>query len=236
MNDCEQMIEAGAYVLHALEAREAEDYALHLEDCADCRVEVARLSAVVDTLPVGVPQFAAPASLKRSVMSVVEGEAELLNAAIATPDKVGRPRRTWWSRVRLAPALAGGLACALIALGIGVGVSFRDDAAAPVVRTVAAQDAPAGARVRFEVADDGHTDLVMAGMPAAPKGKVWQVWRMDARNRITPTRTLFTTPSDGSARVQVDGGVRPGTRLLVSAERPGGAQTPTSAPVITVAL
>jgi anti-sigma-K factor RskA len=228
---CERRNDAACYAVGALDAREARVFRQHLSHCEECQAEIASLQAVVDTLPMAAPQIDPPRALKSRIMRVVDAEAELFAAATVTPPKVRRRRLP-----SLTPALAAAMACVLLALGVVTGTAINGPDGPPPVRTVAAADEPAGSRVRVEVAADGHTDLVLDRMPAPPEGKVWQVWRLDRAGQVVPTRTLFTTPADGRARVQVDGGVTGAKALLVSAEPAGGSRAPTSAPVIQASV
>ncbi|MGA7705839.1 MAG: hypothetical protein WB998_13195, partial [Solirubrobacteraceae bacterium] len=81
-NGCEEERgQAAAYVLSALEQREAERYREHLDGCARCAAEVARLQPVADSLATSVSPVVASDELRASVMARVRSEAELLNAA-----------------------------------------------------------------------------------------------------------------------------------------------------------
>ncbi len=67
--------DGAAYVLGALEPREAEIFQRHLTVCATCREEVAVLQRVTDELPMAVPQYRLPAPLRRRVVRTVRAEA-----------------------------------------------------------------------------------------------------------------------------------------------------------------
>ena len=61
---CPHTQDAGAWVLRALDAPDAERFESHLASCSACRDEVADLQMVVDTLPIAAPQTAPPPELK----------------------------------------------------------------------------------------------------------------------------------------------------------------------------
>ena len=59
-NPCVHGLEAGAYVLGALRAREHEAYERHLRECEPCRAEVAELRVAADALPLAAPWSVPP--------------------------------------------------------------------------------------------------------------------------------------------------------------------------------
>ena len=73
-------------------------------------------------------------------------------------------------------------------------------------------------------------------MPAAPAGKVYEVWLARAGRAPAATSALFDVAADGSAAVDVPGDVRGVNEVLVTPERRGGSARPTHAPVISARL
>jgi hypothetical protein len=77
--------------------------------------------------------------------------------------------------------------------------------------------------------------LVVAGMAAPPKGRIYQVWLDhpgDGR-APQPTAVLFSVNKHGNASVDVPGDLRHVSAVLVTDEPDGGSQVPSSRPVIT---
>lgn len=244
---CPRLDDAGAYVLHALDEDEARSYAEHLETCEVCAPEVASLQAIADTLPMAAPQLVPPPHIRDRLMSVVESEAELLRAAgpeadrpaparrePAPPRRRGLRERLGWP-TGLSPAFAAALAAVLVLAGAGAGVLISDgDDDGGAVRTLAAQEAPAGAEVAVEVHDDRAT-LVARHLPSPSPGRVYQVWLR--RGEIPePTHTLFTVRPDGRAQVEVDEPLRGAEEVLVTEEPSGGSVIPSGQPVIAASL
>jgi anti-sigma-K factor RskA len=244
MTECRRTDDAGVYALGALDEREARDFELHLATCQACAETVADLAQVVHTLPMAAPQMVPPPELKSRIMAVVQAEADLFAAAEGrgadrAPQAARRDRWAWLRMPRLAPLAAAGMACAVLAAGIGLGAALTagDDAPGPqVVAAYPAAKAPGSARVAVEVREDGSGQLVASKLPAPPDGKVWQVWLMDAAGKVKPTHALFTVPADGAVRVAIDGDVTTAQQVLVSAEPPGGSQAPTSPAVVAADL
>jgi anti-sigma factor RsiW len=251
---CEHTDDAGAWVLGALPEEEERRFAAHLEACAICRREVAELQMVADTLPLAAVQVAPPPELKDRIMSVVRAEADVLEAAgpqadviarepAAAPDEAPpaaakrerKPRdRPWWRRSlpALRPVPAALAAAGILALGIAFGALVAGGG--PSEQTVRAQvvapGAP-GARAALTVTGDQAT-LAVRNFPAPPNGRVYQVWlKRPGQAAPEPTNALFDV-RDGTATVDVPGGVKGVDQVLVTAEPNGGSAAPTRAPVI----
>jgi anti-sigma-K factor RskA len=231
---CQHRDDAGAWVLGALAEADAHTFARHLEGCDDCRAEVAELQVVADVLPLASPQLLPPPELKSRIMRIVEAEAELLRAAGPEADRPVRPaprrRRGWLGGLR--PGLAVGLACAVVAIAVAVGVLASTGGGD--VREIRAQ-APPGAQVALRVEGD-RGELQIERMPAPPPGRVYQVWLVRGKGTPEPTRTLFTVPSDGRAKVTIDEPLDDADQVLVSDEPDGGSAQPTGSVVVNARL
>jgi anti-sigma-K factor RskA len=242
-HECDQALEAGAYLLKALPADERSAYAEHLQSCQECRHEVEQLRSVVDTLPIAAPQLAPPPELKDRIMRIVDSEAELLRASgpeadrVRTPQKAEGRTRRWASGLFLRPAVAGGLASILIAVGVAGGVLLSGGDSTPSTRNVTAQVAAAGATATVSV-QDGRAALHVRNLPAAPFGKVYQVWiRRKGVPAPIPTHTLFNVrKSDGSAVVPIEESVKDVEQVMVTDEPDGGSTQPTGTQLISATL
>jgi anti-sigma-K factor RskA len=234
----------GAYVLGALPADECVGFEAHLAACAACRDDVADLQSAADALPASVPPVAPPPELKGRIMAIVESEAALLAAAGERADRPERkpapaseparaPRRGRLRGWTLRPALAAGLAAALLLVG-GLGgalVSSGGRDAQTVTASVDPAQAP-DAQVRLQVRD-GTAMLVAERMPPPPRGRVYQVWLKRPGSDPEPTSALWTVRQDGSAEVAVPGSLDDVEAVLVTSEPMGGSDVPSRAPVIT---
>jgi anti-sigma-K factor RskA len=233
-DDCRHRDDAGPWVLGALDGEDARVFAVHLESCPICRLEVAELQVVADVLPMAAPQLVPPPALKSRIMEVVESEAQLLRAAGPDADRPGgrasdRERRRFFGWLRPLPAAV--LATALLALGVVAGVLLsgsEDTTSHPGF-------GPQGAQVALRVTGE-HGVLDLRGMPAAPLGRVYQVWLIHGKDKPRPTHTLFTVPSDGRARVEILESLKGTDQVLVTTEPPGGSEQPTSAPLMGAKL
>ncbi len=220
--------DAAAFVLGALEDRELDAFRTHLAQCADCRAEVASLQGVVDALPMSAPPVPVPRALKRRVMDGVRAEP------MGAPETRRRPR----SRPSFAlsrPALTGGavLAAAVIAVA-GIELAGSGSTSARLVQaSVAGPAREAAAYVRLQ---GSRGELVLARMPPAPPGHIYEVWLKRGGEPVQPTSSLFGVTSAGTAAVDVPGNLRNVDQVLVTAEPLGGSSVPTSTPVIVARL
>jgi anti-sigma-K factor RskA len=234
MSPCERGIDAGAYVLGALEPDERDAFAAHLEGCEGCRSELATLRGAADALPLAAPQVPPPPELEDRIMAVVRSEATLLRAAGAAADRPApRRRRLRLRALVLRPLPAAALACALLAIGVGAGALIEGGSGGGH-RQVAARVMFAGApraRATLDIAAGGAS-LRLQGVPAPPAGKVYEVWLERRPGAYEPTDALFTVGPRGDASVNVPGDLEGVRHVLVTAEPRGGSAQPTSAPVI----
>ena len=224
--------ECGAYVLGALEEHEAVALREHLESCVLCRDDVERLGAVAEVLGLGVPPHAPPAELRARVLDTVRAEAALFEAASPR-----RPQRRRWPAPALRPL--GVLVGASLALGIAVGALVIAPGAT-TTRVVPAAVAPASrwhaahapAALLRESGTQG--ELVLSGLPPAPRARIYEVW-IERDGRAQPTSALFNATSAGTATVAVPD-LAGASAVLVTAERLGGASTPTMKPLVVATL
>jgi anti-sigma-K factor RskA len=231
---------AAAYLLGALEEREARAFEAHLAECPLCREEVDALAPAARALPASVEPVAPPPSLKTRIMAEVEREAALLAAAGPEADRPAaraprRPRRSWLGLSRrLAPVAIAAVLLLGVAIGVGVsqiGGSGERTVQAQVLDKARAPDASA----EVEVADDGAT-LVARGLPAPPSGRVYQIWLARPGHAPEPTSALFTPRRDGTATATVPGDLSGVEKMLVTDEPEGGSRQPTTSPLLAATM
>jgi len=234
VSDCRRIDDAASYVLRAMPDDEAEAFAYHLGDCEACAAKVEELEFVSHALLSGVPQLTAPPQIRDRVMEIVRAEAELLQAAGAGADR-GERSKSRKGRFWLRPLPTVAVAAVLLALGLATGALLSGDDGAGPSRTIAAQSAPPGARAEMRMGADA-AKLVVSGIPAPKKGRIYQVW-LDHRNDrqpVQPTKALFSVNHDGEASVDVPGELGDVSTVLVTSEPLGGSEIPTRQPIIRV--
>jgi hypothetical protein len=233
--------EIGAYLLGALTDVERQAFERHMETCPECRYEIEQLRPAADALPRSVEQVEPPASLKTSLMEIVEREAreaavgEGEQARAAPPARSRPPLR---ERLRL-PSLRPGFALAALLLGLvagfGVAQLGGDDGGRTVVATVDQSRIPQGSgNLRVEGEGDDGAILRVSGMPEPGGGRVYQAW-VQRGGMIIPQPTFEVGP-DGSGAVAVPDDLSDAQAVLVTRERRGGASAPSEEPILSVPL
>ena len=214
--------DAAAFVLGALEPSEAEAFRKHMVSCVVCRDEVASLQQVSNALPMAAPQYEVPRGLRRRVLKDVRSHPR---AAPASERRRGRSG-PWLGMPRGALAAVAAVIVALVivgAVGLGTGGSGGG-------RLIRAQVTGAGtAQLRIS---SGRGELVMRGMPAPPRGHVYELWIQRGSAAPSPTSALFSVTSAGAGDVGVPGSLKGVSRVMVTPEPAGGSLAPTHAPVI----
>ena len=233
---CPRIDDAASYVLRAIPDGEWEGYAAHVSSCSVCAAKIDELSVVADALLSGVPQLSAPPEIRSRVMSVVNAEAELLNAAGPMADRpIQRAPSRRLGLQWLRPWPAAVLAASLLALGIGGGALLSGAGGGDPAKSIACAQAPSGASCQMRVADD-NAKLVVTGLPAPPEGRIYQVW-LDRDNGTAPepTEALFSVRK-GRASVDVPGDLEGVRQVLVTHEPLGGSEVPTRQPIIAARM
>jgi Anti-sigma-K factor rskA/Putative zinc-finger len=232
--------EIGAYLLGALTDLERQAFERHLESCAECRNEIEGLRPAAEALPRSVEQVEPPASLKTSLMEIVEREAREAAAAEGKQTKAApaRSRPPLRERLRLPslrPALAVGALVLALAVGFGVAQLGGDDGARTVAATVDQNRIPEGSgNLRLEGDGEDGAILRVNDMPDLRRRQVYQAWVQ--RNGMVIPQPTFEVGPDGSGAVAVPEDLSDAQAVLVTREPRGGATEPSEQPIMSVSL
>jgi anti-sigma factor RsiW len=207
------------YALDALTGDDRARFEEHLERCDRCRDELAGLRGAASALAFAVEGPRPPAALRGRILDAVGAEGQTVLPL--------RPRRT----IAVAVAAAGAVAATAAAVAFGVWAASlhsslaHERAAVRVLGDPNARRVPvSGARGQLVVAQSGDAVLAVA-LPAPPKGKTYEAWIENGSVRRAGEfdgRTLSLT-----------GRVERGARVLVTLERAGGVDAPTSQPLLS---
>jgi anti-sigma-K factor RskA len=224
--------DVAAYALGALEPAEADAFRRHLESCSVCAHELASFRQVVDELPLSAPRYPAPPELRRRVLAAAAREPRLDRS----PRSSGRDRRARWApislpRFRDRAIVVVGAVAALIAVAVVTLVLTSGSRSSE--RIITAHVTGPG-RATLRVAHD-HGELIVHGLAAPPRGKIYEVWLQRGR-RALPTSALFGVTANGNGDVAVPGDLSGVSRVMVTPEPLGGSRVPTHAPVIVATL
>jgi anti-sigma-K factor RskA len=232
--------DCGAYLLDALSDLERQAFEAHLAVCVECRQEVEHLQSAADALPRSVTPLAAPASLKRSLMEVVEREAKERRPAPARRSLGERLGDLVPSFARARPAFALTAAALVLAIGVAGGIGLGQLGSGderPGDRTLSAS-------VDHTRLPSASADLVVPaggarggilrvhGLPSPASDRVYQVWIRRGRE-VTPGPT-FLPRADGSGAAAVPDSLTGADEVMVTREHRGGAPSPTEQPVMHV--
>jgi len=224
--------DVAAYALGALQPAEAEAFVRHLQSCSVCAQELASFRQVVDQLPLSAWRYRPSSGLRRRVLSAVTGEVRSHQSA--HPSRRGR--RVWQlpaslPRQRLPAAR---LVSAVAALALLIVVTLVATSGGGTSQRVINAQVTGPGRATLRVAH-GRGELIVRGLPAAPRGKIYEVW-LQRDKRALPTSALFNVTAQGDGDIDVPGSLHGVRRVMVTPEPLGGSRVPTHAPVIVAAL
>ena len=225
------------YALDALDADERRAYEAHLAGCERCQRELEAFWKTTEALAVATSGPAPNPALRDRVLADVRAE----------PPRNVVPLQP---RHRLAPVLGAAAAlAAVVALAVGLwGTRLSNDLddtraelersqivaavlADPAAETVALQ----AGEGRLVVGADGRAVLVVDGLEPAPPGKTYEVWIVPGGNIGNASPAGLFAGSEGLEIVGVEGSVSAGDLVAVTVEPAGGADAPSSEPIVATA-
>jgi anti-sigma factor RsiW len=207
------------YALDVLTDEERASFERHLQECERCRTELAGLRDAAGSLAFAVEGPAPPPELRNRILDAARAEGQNVVPL--------RPRRSF--AVSVAAAIAVAASAAAVALGVWAASLHRslshERETVSVLSDTRARHVPLrGARGQLVVTPSGEAVLTV-DLPKLPKGKTYEAWVADPNVRPAGIFSGRTT----KLRVRV----RPGAQVLVSVERAGGTDAPTTTPIVS---
>jgi anti-sigma factor RsiW len=207
------------YALDALTADERAQFEEHLRTCDRCRAELAGLQDAASSLAFVVEGPAPPTALRTAILDAARAER---------PNVVPlRPRRTFTS-----VAAVYAVAASVAAVGFGLWAASLHNSlsdsrdAVRVLGDPASRHLPiGGSRGELVVAPSGQAVLAVR-LPKLPSGKTYEAW-------IANPSVKRAGQFDGSA-FTLPRRVSRGSQVMVTVERSGGVDAPTSKPLLAV--
>ena len=233
---------SGAYAVDALDDVERARFEEHLAVCADCRDEVAglrdsawMLASLTDTPPPPEMRDRLLAGIKeiRPLPPETAPRHRADETVAPATSSTGRHRFGWRTFAAAAAVLA------VVGTGTVAAVELiRDDTsqtmstAERVLRaddaTTVAIDLPGKARARVvRSVSENRAVLVTSGMPAAPSGKVYELW-LQHDNVMVPAGLM---PQGSDQTFVLEGDAADASAAGITVEPEGGSDEPTSAPI-----
>jgi anti-sigma factor RsiW len=209
-----------AYALHALDERERAEYEAHLAQCERCREELAQLTEAAAALAWAVEAPAPPPGLRERIL----GGGNVVPL---------RPRRRPWA------AVAAIAACVAVGLGIWAATlhhSLGQERVHASALAIAADPASRqvdlhGPQGMLAVSPRGDAVLVVSKLPPAPAGMTYEAWVIPAGG--APQRAGTFDGGGGMTMVKLERPVPRGAMVAATMEHHGGADAPTSQPVLS---
>jgi anti-sigma-K factor RskA len=231
--------QAAPYLLGALNDLERQAFESHLERCSTCREQLEHLRPAADALPRSVTPLVPPPGLKAALMEVVEGEARQAEPAPSRRPLGERLRELVPSLGGMRPAAAWVSAAFLLAVGIAGGFGVAQISGGDDTRTVqasvdASRAPQASASLRVYGNGENGALLRAHGLPAPPRGRVYQAWVQ--RGREVVPQSTFDVSRDGGAATAVVEDLRGADAVMVTSEPRGGSMAPSERPLLRATL
>jgi anti-sigma factor RsiW len=212
-----------AYALDALDPDEAREYEAHLARCERCRDELASLSEAAGALAYATEAPAPPAEFRARILQ--QAQRERSNVV---------PLRPRWAAPLAATAAVA--ACAAIVLGIWAAslhgkLDRQQRLAAVLADPSATRTSLAGDRGTLVVSRNGRAVLVVSRLDQAPAGKTYEAW-VASGGGPQPAGTFEGGPEHSA--LLLGRNVPQAAKVLVTIEKAGGSDVPTSRPFLSV--
>lgn len=217
---------SGAYAVDALDEHERALFERHLAECADCRDEVDSLRSAAASLA-DATAVAPPAHLRAEVLDAITKVRPLPPLPRQQHDRAdGRGRR-------FRGLLVAAAAVAVVGTGVVVSQPW-DDEPSTFDRVVAASDVDTssvpmdGGNVTVYRSESvGRAALKTDDMPAAPEGKVYELW-LQVDGEMVPAGLL---DASGDQEFVLTGDASKATAAGITVEPDGGSPKPTTTPI-----
>jgi anti-sigma-K factor RskA len=216
-----------AFVLGALPEEERREFEEYLASHPERQAEIDELGAVAGLLALSPQEQEPPPELRRSIMAVVEAEAEHPRAGSG----LARMRELLGVRT-----LALGAAALLVQAQIQDLQSQAPSPQAPHDGRLVALEGSGAARqasVEVMILDNDRAVLMAEDMPPVPEDKTFQIWVIE--NDVPKPGGLFETGEEWvvtSVETPLDGA----DIIAVTVEPEGGSPQPTTDPMLTAKL
>jgi len=220
---------SGAYAVDALDDIERAGFERHLTGCPTCRAEAASLREASAALADDVAA-APPPELRAAVLEGISRVRPLPPATTLTAEPEDGParRRRWF------PALVAAVVLAIVGVGGAVWQPWRDDSSTTLTAVDRVLQDPAAERFTQQLPSGGtativrsakehHAVLVTEDLPAAPDGKVYQLWLQSPAQEMTSAGLM---PS-GQTTALLSGDSDDAIGAGISVEPAGGSEQPT---------
>jgi hypothetical protein len=236
---------SGAYAVDALDDTERSSFEQHLANCEVCQTEVAGLREAAALLPETRP-VAPPPSLRDRVLADIGKVRPLppLLADLPEREDMQAPVDIRSRRRRFPVGLAAAAAVISVLGGAAVVTQPWDDNNGPEQQFTLADKVLAAADAEQVTVNLGEAEativrsvsqkaavIVTDDMPAAPEGKVYELWLQRPEGNMVPAG-LMPAGSDNTVLLDGDASNAIGAGITVE-PAPDGSNVPTTTPIAT---
>jgi anti-sigma-K factor RskA len=226
---------AGAWALGALPADEELAVVQHLASCDRPHQELREGVGVADVLAMSLSEQAPSPAVRARIMRSIDAPARAVKSS--EPASLRRGSRSWLMPGLAALAVAAALVLAVWNVQLRSEVARQEAGLARLADAVAAGNAAyrATGSVGSGYLIDAAKPLLVASLPAAPQGRLYEMWLLDASGTPVAAGTFDANDTGGLTVVQLD---RPLTgyatfAITLEAHR---VEAPSGNPVLTASL
>jgi len=236
MLDCDTVdAVAGAWALGALPADEERSVAQHLATCDRAHEEIRRAVEAADVLPLSLPEEDASPALRTRIMRSIDAQVPADRGV--QPIALRGESRSW-----MMPSFAGLAAAAVLALAIW-NVQLRSElgdqqaSLARLAGAVAAGSAAyrASGSVGIGYLIDAENPVLVASLPAAPAGRLYEMWLLDASGAPVAVGTFAADTHAGLTIAQLERPLAGFATFAITVE-PRRVDAPSGKPVLAASL
>src|SRR5690349_4800763 len=232
-----------AHALSSLDAADARALNEHLEDCAECRRDLAEWETVASSLALTTAPAEPSPQLRERILERVRTEPQSRSEkSVSNVVPLARPQRNLWNSLGSLGQIAAVIL--FVALIIAVIVLWQQNRRQRQETTLVeilsspgagikdlhgTNEAP-GASAKIVFDSTGRAILLVTGLPRPPQGKEYQLWFIEPKLPPRPGNT-FSTDSAGRAQVEqhVLAQDQDYSVAAVTLEPAGGVKSPTGA-------
>jgi anti-sigma-K factor RskA len=191
------------YALDCLDPEEAHIVTAHLADCSECREELRAYQAIVDDLPLAIPQFDPPASLKNKILAQTSQRIPAAKGSSGPFSRLSGPIQHILAVLSRSPGFALASLALVIVLAAGNiilanQIVRQNQAQREGMRTLAlaGTDRAPGAHGLIVISTDGKDGtLVVDGLTELSSDLEYQLWLI--RDGERDSGGTFTVGNDG---------------------------------------
>jgi anti-sigma-K factor RskA len=233
--ECDAVDElAGAWALGALPADEELAVAQHLASCDRPHRELREGVGVADVLAISLPEEAPSPAVRARLMRSIEAPAR----AIASSEPLPLRRSRSW----LMPGLAALAAAAALVLAVW-NVQLRAEVARQEAGLARLADAIAAGNAAYRATGsvgsgyliDAAKPVLVASLPAAPQGQLYEMWLLDASGTPVAAGTFDANNTGGLTVVQLERPLTGYATFAITLEV-RRVEAPSGNPVLTASL